>query len=100
MNEHTLGPWHLGISGLTIMAGHYEDSCCIASIYEWDKEKKGESENKANARLISAAPALLEAGEAAREWFANFILCSTHDFDDERDVQARLESAIAKVKRD
>lgn len=67
---HTPGPWHIG--SLPPPQWRYiaaNDGSTVAAVSEWDKEgnliqdfQNGSS--KANARLISAAPEMLEALKA------------------------------------
>ena len=58
MSEHTNGPW--AVRGPTGFRNQMAIDPCIATVY--GDQKTGEL--KANARLIAAAPELLEALEA------------------------------------
>jgi hypothetical protein len=57
--KHTPGPWAYDEAYGLIMAGQSEVAACHAG-------RGGDA--KANARLIAAAPALLEAAKNCREW--------------------------------
>jgi len=75
--QHTPGPWSVGSSTVTINgAGHSalaiwppkakagkrgKQICLVAPIYDWNET------DEANARLIAAAPELLEALRHLRE---------------------------------
>ena len=93
---HTPGPWKLGSLG---GAQHL-----YRIVQTTDRESvarvmcNGE-EGEANAHLIAAAPALLEAAEAAEEWLLRFWHESPHRFPDgASEVGSLLESAIAAAK--
>lgn len=71
--HHTPGPWgitkHEDCEASIITAGHES----IAFVYIDDNDKPATENNKADARLISAAPELLEAlqsiiAEAIEHW--------------------------------
>ena len=59
MNAHTPGPWHIGMRPGPIVYGPNGEQ--VASLLN---PLVGDSENKANARLISAAPDLLSTLES------------------------------------
>lgn len=75
MSTHTPGPWEN--HGRTVYAGKSIVSLAVA---EYDAERgpqynladhlKSDDEGLANARLIAAAPELLEACEAVLKWAA------------------------------
>lgn len=54
--KHTPGPWWVDDNGC-VAAGHGDTYETIAIMHDW----QGDSEREANARLIAAAPELLEA---------------------------------------
>lgn len=95
--EHTAGPWHLewnadDHSGIFIHAGH---NTYVASVYPADEELGFTDENEANARLIAAAPELLEACYQALDHIG-----SEQEGDEEAEARvfAFLEAAIAKAR--
>ncbi len=56
MSKHTPGPWR--VTGPNVRAGH----ALLAIVCDhWADEKTPEPEKEANARLIAAAPDLLDA---------------------------------------
>ncbi len=69
MAEHTPGPWrvlpeecdrpYIRIRG-TVLGGRYKVANVLTPIYEWVPLREAE-ETRANAKLIAAAPDLLEA---------------------------------------
>lgn len=61
MSKHTPGPWKV----IPVKTGYYIDSRCgpVADTMDFDDEY-GSIESEANARLIAAAPDLLEAARA------------------------------------
>ncbi len=68
MNTHTPGPWGIyddGPDGSDVILAHVDgENYDIAYISNDASEGRPEGERKANARLIAAAPALLEALKA------------------------------------
>jgi hypothetical protein len=96
--KHTPGPWSVRadtgriamMSDLRVQAREHADGLNllkpIARLY-----LQG-SEVKANARLIAAAPDLLEACRAAYAWFTDDVLT-----DDARKAVILLREAIAKA---
>ena len=95
MNKHTKGPWEVNVLGQVIK--RYEDktnsySMDIATIAD-TPESLGKP-NLANARLIAAAPDLLELAELA---------LSELNYDTSMDttrisIRNRLRATIAKAK--
>jgi len=63
--KHTPGPWHIVSGGAAIWAGQDHGRVCLrpnhSKVWNWD----------ANARLIAAAPELLEALQETREEIAD-----------------------------
>ena len=101
MNKHTQGPWHVDF-GL-IASGSFNNTKRIAVLVDQKQQPidfpevdLGEFEEElANARLIAAAPELLEACiEALRQ--LNATDCPV--IPDGAMVRARLYSAIKKAK--
>ena len=90
MSEHTPGPWHIHNGSPTTVVG--PTGGWIAQLWKWATGKKMA---EANARLIAAAPDLLQAlkiardalypndkdGMSMREWNLRMIEASTpiHD---------------------
>jgi len=56
MSKHTPGPWRT--TGLNVRSG---DALVAVIVDHWADEKTPEPEKEANARLIAAAPDLLDA---------------------------------------
>ena len=87
MSAHiTPGPWSLCYDG-QIDGANGEFICS----FNWDsvQEFNGDSEAKANARLIAAAPELLAALQAMLDAF--------HEDPSERDTSAVIEAAYAAL---
>ena len=59
-SKHTPGPWNIGW-GLVWNAARGITSRVSGEAWKWKNKDGFESESKANARLIAAAPDLLEA---------------------------------------
>lgn len=86
--KHTPGPWKL--VGMEIWAGSKRVTMGKGSFDESDRACR-----KANARLISAAPDLLEAGKN----ILNFLEKYPHQHSiDIIDFQNQLKQAIAKAE--
>lgn len=78
MSTHTHGPWAIldlltlsegeGIERLTIVAPGAEANCVIARIENIVSKRPISIEDRANARLIAAAPELLAALEMYVKW--------------------------------
>ncbi len=65
--KHTPAPWKA--SGLEIR--HAERSLILAQVYKHLPANQSKEEAEANARLIAAAPELLEALKVAQAWLSN-----------------------------
>ena len=105
MSKFTAGPW---INDDFEIASKADPANLIASLYAVEKDGSGGyylgEEFKANAKLIAAAPDLLESAQALSEAWAKFI--DSFDYvpgigDRAEDIEfqemARLRSAIAKA---
>jgi hypothetical protein len=92
--KHTPRPWFLShASGDTmpITAEGYT----VAEALPFDNE----GEQEANARLIAAAPELLDALEGVEEWMREYSLDYEIDHDSrEQKLMLKISSAIAKAK--
>lgn len=67
--KHTPGPWKYDGMWSLVMAGKYEIAAIHAARFAEDtKKRKRLDESQANARLIAAAPDLLEACKEALLW--------------------------------
>jgi hypothetical protein len=70
MSKHTPGPWKIipGFSKMKVYGGEkYQGHFCIADCHQFDIANDQESaiiEKEANARLIAAAPQMIEALES------------------------------------
>jgi len=72
-SKHTPGPWSYDIHGVITGGTHLATSVCVTSQHKWERaeglgtwledqhRRELVSECRANARLIAAAPELLEA---------------------------------------
>ena len=85
MTKHTPGPWilHMGFDETYTISD--TGGCEIGHIY---CESMGDGEHEANARLIAAAPELLEAAKAVAKWLGRDI----DDWDSLRTAIAKAES--------
>jgi hypothetical protein len=85
---HTPGPWHTGEGkAATIVYTDIGFAICDAKVFHG---RHGQGESNANARLLAAAPDLLEACETALENLSP-LYCGDHL------VITRLRAAIAKA---
>lgn len=97
VGAHTPGPWTATESGgllFVIDAGDY-DHKADTGFFVGTVTDGGKEEHAANARLIAAAPDLLEALESlvSSEWMV------THSWGGDRDaVMAKARAAIAKAR--
>ncbi len=99
MNEHTIGEWQVDevrpwpnnphVAGIIIKTKGGRQVCRIGALPEL-------SEMKANARLIAAAPDLLEACQLAQE-FLSGIGWSAWFGGTYQELEMSLEAAIAKA---
>jgi hypothetical protein len=97
MSEHTPGPWSVTEDG-EICAGPIEASgICIGTLYcaedypclDPEHEAKCNEEYKANARLIAAAPDMLDMLRRCEMWLSTVP--------EGRAIQAMLQSFILTV---
>ncbi len=93
MTKHTVGPWHV-VDGRWIMAEVPEWEAKVARVERvgWGGEC---DKTEANARLLAAAPELLEALETLRDMIDSFdekLLSSG------RDKMDAAEAAIKKAR--
>lgn len=99
MSKHTPGEWD--VNQFSDLDGDFHvqvvlksNGCPLAHMYECG------SETKANARLIAAAPELLEALQAAKNSLVAFKFLPGHgnawEDSDEENLQA-VDAAIAKA---
>lgn len=89
-HKHTPGPWTRStrFPG-RIKAQRYD----VAAVCDWGQEEPVSPENDANARLISAAPDLLEAAEKA------LAMTERESWGTDRlSVLSQLRAAIAKAR--
>ena len=83
-HTHTGGPWRVGKHDETLGIYDMAENYRLATIEEWRGEHEGESE--ANARLIAAAPDMLDA-----------LRRLTHPMASDEDLENAL-AVIAKVE--
>ena len=90
-SNHTPGPWGIDINSV----GEYLISAGpIGTPVDYLAVITNRKRSKANARLIAAAPELLEAVEAASDYFHDF----TESDQEETDLAKLMRAAIAKAK--
>ena len=98
MAEHTPGPWERlrrsGQDNSGSIAVGQKDSPHVCSVRYSQHPEFPLEVAEANARLIAAAPELLEAAKSALWFDANNVSDSHLDVD----IKAKLEAAIAKAK--
>lgn len=83
--SHTPGPWHV-VGGTEVRAG-------VRIIADTDGAHRIDDQREADARLIAAAPDLLEAAR-----FALAALADPTRLDRRGDALAKLEAATAKAR--
>ena len=108
--QHTPGPWaslpdecdkpYIRIRG-TQLGSRYKIANVLTPVYEGAHEREAK-ETRANARLIAAAPDLLEAAKLVIAWYEAEDDHSKADFYQRmemcRESEAALHAAIVKVK--
>ena len=111
MSEHTKGPWAVegddeSVPGVPCIgiASAEKRICDVASTLNDDDDWQLTGEDRANARLIAAAPELLEALELADQFISNgiefgYILMPEPETPDSaHDAPGIIRAAIAKAK--
>jgi hypothetical protein len=93
MAEHTPAPWSVSVDTNTEVIGPHQRTICRA---HRDAPTRSEEETRANARLISAAPELLEACESA----LRFLEIHRERGKAPTQCEADLRAAIAKARGD
>lgn len=88
MTAHTPGPWKYGELSGDVMAGI--DTVCAMPAPE--AETSLEQEIRANARLIAAAPEMLDALLVARDQIREFLPTALGE------ALTTIEAAIAKAR--
>ena len=111
MSAHTPGPWEV-LEGtdmiFTVGSPYGNGPMHVADVRGWGhmtgrggglawSDDKALAVQLANARLIAAAPDLLEALTAAREYVAGAYECAFPDDYVNAAVLAQIDAAIAKV---
>lgn len=97
MSGHTPGPWAVGEDGDVIWGARWKGAITHVAIVPFSKDPRV----SADARLIAAAPELLEACEMAVQTF--IVSCrpaGNPDVDDAAEIRgmvATLRAAIAKA---
>lgn len=93
-SKHTPGPWHVAGNGLSrYVEGRVRPGVMQEVAWCGATEVSGQMES--NARLISAAPELLESAERAERWL---VLLEGHKISNEcASVIEKLRAAIAKA---
>lgn len=102
--KHTPGPWVVRTIDQSLATVETQDGeyiICTAAQLRWDDWKTEHAERKANARLIAAAPELLEAAKLVLEWYEAEDNHSGTDFYQRmqmcRDSEDAIRAAIAKA---
>ena len=84
-NLHTPGPWYQNAASIRSLFGRQEDKQLVATVSGLDCES---DEFEANARLIAAAPTMLEALKAGLKYIPL----------NEEPERPMIEAAIAKAE--
>lgn len=92
MAEYTKGPWELA-GDLNVMNLDVVYGSGRIAMMDCENEELSDAELTANARLIAAAPELLEALELARD---HLEVCNYEGEEDE--ALAQINAVIAKAK--
>lgn len=93
--SHTPGPWIIGNRGMVYTADLRK---AIASCENLGHDEPGEAD--ANARLIVAAPEMLEALISVRNEYRRYVLNDPKNLEDAvgSRVLAKIDAAIAKAE--
>jgi hypothetical protein len=100
LTEHSPGPWNSSCygDGSFIVRGHYGRIVCTRDRVPFPRRE----ESEANARLIAAAPELLEALQKAREYVAkvngSIVGAIGHDNTIVKPDLDLIDAAIAKAE--
>jgi len=89
MSKYTPGPWKAFPSGIY---GTNRDGVCVCT-----RHKQAGDEWNANARLIAAAPDLLEALVDVEEWLAAYVSGVGAEWDE---MRANIRAAITKATKE
>jgi hypothetical protein len=88
--KHTPGPWVVNdLYADTEIRGPHNSGVMICVMSPWGIAADQPCPQRANARLIAAAPELLEACQLARDWLGGWASADPYI--------GRLEAAIAKA---
>lgn len=98
-NKHTPGPWQVELCRVYHNSGkgRRNIAICLAS-QKPPSDEYEVFEDIANARLIAAAPELLAALEAAREFIVDGMAMGFVGMPEDEDVLEVIEKAISKAK--
>lgn len=94
MTEHTRGPWRIGNARHMVFGPKREDGGLAVTIATVGR---AEGAARANARLIAAAPELLEALEACDDLFTRYLMIGKGQPEANK-VTELVREAIAKAK--
>ena len=97
MNEHTPGPWQVYTDGTKTFIAAANGRVVVVDLYDENNEPSIE-ELEANARLIAAAPALLQALKDTREALAAWVEIAEEQDQREGDYTA-LEEADQAIQK-
>ena len=91
--QHTPGPWRINLDCETMISNCLDgaEAADICEVSEWSQVFW--EERNANARLIAAAPELLEALESARGVLIEHYAAQENDY-----PLDRINAAIAKAR--
>lgn len=98
MSKHTPGPWRVRNCQTAVLVDVVRngDAMLIALVADNDSQGDTETDRKMNnARLIAAAPQMLEALEMADELIDQLIIDNTDNHAEER---AKIRAAIKAAK--
>jgi hypothetical protein len=97
--KHTPGPWKV-MGGMVVIEGEAGRLTDVADCCTGAASVKDPFTIAANARLIAAAPELLEACENARNVLAALVTGDLKTIKPDSAALAELRAAIAKAKGD
>lgn len=95
MQKHTPGPWEISGNSFDVMTSQTGHG--IATVHNWNKK---DGENNANARLIAAAPELLDLAKEALAQLEkmDFTLSANWNGSLKTNIRLLLSAAIAKAE--